>query len=98
MFHFWNVQRDRVRERNILRLRQNVICFMLLSYFDHAKCMIEMNAGEKSDQEHTSVAKVSSLLRGGKVAASKRSNQQDTFWISVWCIVALPCRRLSWDA
>jgi hypothetical protein len=47
MFHFWNVQRDRVRERNILRLRQNVICFMLLSYFDHAKCMIEMNAGEK---------------------------------------------------
>jgi hypothetical protein len=34
----------------------------------------------------------------GNVAASRTSNQQDTLWICVWCIVALPCRRLSWDA
>jgi hypothetical protein len=47
--------------RNILRLHQNVIGIMQLSYIDHGSRMLEILTGEKSDPRHSRVATASSL-------------------------------------
>jgi hypothetical protein len=84
--------------RNILRLQQNVICFMHVSPVGHAACVLKMHSREKRAIGCTHESPWSLLLRSGEDCTKQKAVREkkilDLRLVHRGAAISLPV----WDA